>query len=157
MSKVDTIVLKVFEGNTRQKILFMAYCLFLVVFFILRVIRNNQEFLFFSGVLASLYYFYNNEIFKFKYLKRVYFTLDSFLSTIFIVIGKETISMLFPLTTFILLFCGRFIFLKIKNREPNLDILLHKDSDRLYSLIIFACAVLCWIIVLIKYMDHDIV
>lgn len=145
------------RDNPRQALFLIGYCCFIALFFFLRVARNNQEFLFFSGVLAALYYFYNNTLFSFRLLKYVYLFIDLLLCSVFIVIGKETISMLFPLTTYLTLFAGRLLFVKIAKREPNIDLLLHKNSDRLYTFIMFLIIISCWVAIVIKFMDKKIV
>jgi hypothetical protein len=73
------------------------------------------------------------------------------------VIGKETISMLFPLTTYLTLFAGRLLFVQIAKREPNIDLLLYKNSDRLYTFIMFLIIISCWVAIVIKFMDKKIV
>jgi hypothetical protein len=146
-----------FEKEPRQKWLLIGYCVFILLFFALRVLRNNQEFLFFSGVIAALYYFYNNTLFSFSILKYVYLTIDLLLCGVFIMIGKESLSMLFPLTTYLFLFFGRICFIKIAKREPKIDILLQNKSDKLYTLFIMFCIVSSWIAILIKFMDKQVV
>jgi hypothetical protein len=155
-SKKEAIKL-FFEREPRQKWLLIAYCAFIVLFFILRILRNNQEFLFFSGVIAALYYFYNNELFKFNILKYVYLSIDVLLCFVFIAIGKESLSILFPLTTYIFLFIGRYIFIGAFKREPRIDILLQRNTDKFYTLILMLCIISSWIALLIKFMDKHIV
>jgi hypothetical protein len=79
------------------------------------------------------------------------------LCTVFIAIGKESLSMLFPLTTYILLFLGRFIFISLFKREPRIDILLQNNSDRFYTIILMIAIISSWIALLVKFMDKQIV
>lgn len=146
-----------FKNQPRQKWFLIGYCSFILLFFFLRVFRNNQEYLFFSGVLAALYYFYNNTLFSFTILKYVYLAIDVLLCCVFIAIGKESLSMLFPLTTYILLFIGRFLFIKLFKREPKIDILLQNQSDKFYTVFMFICIISSWVFMLIKFMDKGIV
>jgi hypothetical protein len=146
-----------FEHQPRQKWMLIGYCAFILLFFVLRILRNNQEFLFFSGVIAALYYFYNNELFRFSILKYVYLTIDVLLCLVFIAIRKESLSMLFPLTTYILLFIGRYIFINIFKREPRIDILLQNKSDKIYTIILMLSIISSWIVLLVKLMDKRIV
>jgi hypothetical protein len=146
-----------FEKEPRQKWLLIAYCAFILLFFALRILRNNQEFLFFSGVIAALYYFYNNTLFSFSILKYVYLTIDLLLCLVFVLIGKESLSMLFPLTTYLFLFMGRIVFINLFKREPKIDILLQKGSDRLYTVIVMLCIISSWIALLVKFMDKQVV
>jgi len=146
-----------FEKESRQKWLLIAYCAFILLFFALRILRNNQEFLFFSGVIAALYYFYNNTLFSFSILKYVYLTIDLLLCLVFVLIGKESLSMLFPLTTYLFLFMGRIVFINLFKREPKIDILLQKGSDRLYTVIVMLCIISSWIALLVKFMDKQVV
>jgi hypothetical protein len=157
MSSIKNSIALFFKENERQKWFLIAYCSFILLLCILRVLRNNQEFLFFSGVLAALYYFYNNSLFSFTLLKYVYFAIDIILFLIFLAIGKETISMLFPITTFCYLLTGRFIFVLLFKREPQIDILLQSNSDKLYTVIMFLCVIATWIAIVAKFMDHHIV
>jgi hypothetical protein len=157
MTAIKNSINTFFRNQPRQKWFLIGYCSFIVLFFMLRVLRNNQEFLFFSGVMAALYYFYNNTLFTFKYLKYVYLAIDVLLCLVFIAIGKETISMLFPLTTYLLLFFGRFLFLILFNREPKLDMLLQQNCDKLYTFIMFISIIVCWVAIVIKFMDKHIV
>lgn len=157
MSTIKQQIHSFVKENPRQALFLFGYCCFIALFFFLRVARNNQEFLFFSGVLAALYYFYNNTLFSFPILKYVYLVIDVLLCSVFVIIGKETISMLFPLTTYLTLYVGRFIFLTTSKREPHIDILLQKNSDRLYTFIMFIIIVSCWVGIVIKFMDKKIV
>lgn len=157
MSQFSKSILHFFNENPRQKWFLIGYCCFIGLFFFLRVARNNQEYLFFSGVLAALYYFYNNALFSFKILKYVYLLIDVLLCSVFIIIGKETLSMLFPLTTFLFLFIGRLAFITLLKREPKIDILLQKNSDKLYTLIMFLSIISCWVGIVVKFMDKKIV
>lgn len=146
-----------FENQPRQKWLLIGYCSFILLFFVLRVLRNNQEFLYFSGVIAALYYFYNNTLFSFSVLKYVYLGIDLLLCLVFILIGKESLSMIFPLTTYLFLFFGRLCFIKLFKREPKMDILLQNNSDKIYTVLIMLCIITSWIVLLIKFMDKHIV
>jgi hypothetical protein len=146
-----------FKNQPRQKWFLIGYCSFILLFFALRILRNNQEFLFFSGVLAALYYFYNNSLFSFTILKYVYLAIDVLLCLVFIAIGKETISMLFPLTTYVLLFLGRLLFMGIIKREPKIDILMQDNSDKLYTFFMFLSIIACWVAIVVKFMDKHIV
>lgn len=146
-----------FENQPRQKWLLIGYCSFILLFFVLRVLRNNQEFLYFSGVIAALYYFYNNTLFSFSVLKYVYLGIDLLLCLVFILIGKESLSMIFPLTTYLFLFFGRVCFIKLFKREPKMDILLQNNSDKIYTVLIMLCIITSWIVLLIKFMDKHIV
>lgn len=146
-----------FKENQRQKWFLIAYCCFIVLFFILRILRNNQEFLFFSGVLAALYYFYNNTLFSYSILKYVYLCIDILLFLVFLAIRKESISMLFPITTYLFLFTGRLAFVQLFKREPRIDILLQKGSDRLYTFVLFICVIISWVIIEVRFMDMHIV
>ncbi len=157
MAGIKESIILFFKKNERQKWFLLAYCSFLLLLFVLRVLRNNQEFLFFSGVLAALYYFYNNSLFSFTILKYVYLAIDVLLCLVFIAIGKESISMLFPVITYLWLFAGRFLFMLLIKREPNIDILLQKYSDRIYTLVLFICVVFSWIFIVVKFMDKHIV
>jgi len=157
MSSIKNSISVFFKQNERQKWFLIGYCSFIILLFILRILRNNQEFLFFSGVLAALYYFYNNTLFSFTILKYVYFCIDILLFLVFLAIGKETISMLFPITTYIFLFAGRFVFVQLFKREPKIDILLQKDSDKFYTAIMFICVIITWVAIVVKFMDHHIV
>jgi hypothetical protein len=157
MPELRKSIITFFNAEPRQKWFLIGYCCFIALFFFLRVARNNQEYLFFSGVLAALYYFYNNTLFSFNILKYVYLFIDVMLCTVFIVIGKETISMLFPLTTYLLLFAGRFVFINLFKREPFIDILLQKSSDRFYTLIMFLLIISSWVAIVVKFMDKKIV
>lgn len=157
MAQIKSSISTFFSNHPRQKWFLIGYCAFISLFFFLRVARNNQEFLFFSGVLAALYYFYNNTLFSFTILKYVYLAIDVLLCLVFVAIGKETISMLFPLTTYLLLFCGRIIFMTIFKREPKIDILMQNNSDKLYTLFMFLCIITCWVAIVIKFMDKQIV
>lgn len=157
MPDIKNSISTFFKNNPRQKWFLIGYCAFISLFFVLRVLRNNQEFLFFSGVIAALYYFYNNTLFTFTILKYVYLCIDVLLCLVFIAIGKETISMLFPLTTYLLLFSGRFVFLSLIKREPKIDILMQNDSDKFYTFLMFVCIISCWVAIVIKFMDKQIV
>ena len=157
MSDKKEEVKQFFQNQPRQKWMLIGYCAFILLFFALRILRNNQEFLFFSGVIAALYYFYNNELFRFSILKYVYLTIDVLLCLVFIAIGKESLSMLFPLTTYILLFLGRVIFISTFKREPRIDILLQNNSDRIYTIILMLGIISSWIALLVKFMDKQIV
>ncbi len=157
MSREVSSLKRFFNENPRQKWLLIGYCSFIALFFFLRVARNNQEFLFFSGVLAALYYFYNNELFTYKLLKYVYLLIDIILCVSFIILKKETISMLFPITTYFYLFTGRILFYQISKSEPHIDILLSKGSNRFYTLLMFLLIVVTWIAIVIKFMDNKIV
>lgn len=157
MADINHSIRTFFKNEPRQKWFLIGYCSFILLFFVLRVLRNNQEFLFFSGVLAALYYFYNNSLFSFAILKYVYLAIDVVLCLVFVAIGKETISMLFPLTTYLLLFAGRFIFIGLFKREPRIDILLQNNSDKLYTILMFMSIIACWVAIVIKFMDKHIV
>lgn len=157
MSELKKSITSFFNQQPKQKWFLIGYCCFIALFFFLRVARNNQEYLFFSGVLAALYYFYNNTLFSFNILKYVYLFIDVLLCSVFIIIGKETISMLFPLTTYLLLFLGRFVFIGISKREPVMDILLQKNSDRFYTLMMFLFIISSWVMIVVKFMDKKIV
>lgn len=157
MADINNNINTFFKNQPRQKWFLIGYCSFILLFFFLRVFRNNQEYLFFSGVLAALYYFYNNTLFSFTILKYVYLAIDVLLCCVFIAIGKESLSMLFPLTTYVLLFIGRFLFIKLFNREPKIDILLQNQCDKFYTVFMFICIISCWVFMLVKFMDKGIV
>jgi hypothetical protein len=156
MSDFKNNIISFFKSNDRQKWFLIGYCSFILLLIVLRILRNNQEFLYFSGVLAGLYYFYNNNLFSYKLLKYVYLMIDVLLCLVFIAIRKETISMLFPLTTFLFLLVGRFIFLGIFNREPRIDVLLNRESDKLYTFLMFILIVTSWVAIIVKFMDQKI-
>lgn len=141
----------------KQKILLIAYSLGLCMFFVLRVLRNNQEFLFFSGVLAGLFLLYNFKLFSIPKIRTIYLGIVVLLGIIFVVVQKETISMLFPLTAFILSLLFRAVFLKMYNNEPQVDILLNKNSNRLFSFTLFFTIAISWIVIVVVFMDHYIV
>jgi hypothetical protein len=65
--------------------------------------------------------------------------------------------MLFPLTTYLFLFMGRIVFINLFKREPKIDILLQKGSDRLYTVIVMLCIISSWIALLVKFMDKQVV
>lgn len=157
MSSIKKDIQLFFKDQPKQKWLLISYCAFILLFFALRILRNNQEFLFFSGVIAALYYFYNNELFRFKILKYVYLTIDVLLCLVFIAIGKESLSMLFPLITYLWLFLGRYIFINLFKREPYIDILLQNKSDKLYTVLLMLGIIGSWVAMLIKFMDKNIV
>lgn len=138
------------EEKKRQELIVIFYGVAVIFFIALRFLRKNPEFLFFSGILDSLFIIYNYRLLHYQKVTISYFflTLISFIVSFWLM--PEGLSMRFPLITLLFTFITRLIFLRINKREPKVDLLLAKNTDRIYSLILFIFCSSLWIYIIVN-------
>ncbi len=122
--------------------------------FFLRFARNNPEFLFFDGVLNSLFILYNYPLLRNKTLVGKYLLITLVLFSFSLFLGPEGLSLKLPLVTLFISFLFRQGYLLLLRREPEADLWTARRSDKIYTILLYLSSIITWIIIVYKFMDH---
>lgn len=143
--------------DKKQNIIFAVYVALVILIVVLRIVRKNPEFLFFGGVIASLFIIYNYQLFQSKKHFIYYFLISILMAASWFTNQAEMLAFVFPLVTLCFVGINRVIFMQLKKREPIVDITLGASSDKLYTLYILLIAIFIYIVLILKYLTAALV
>lgn len=142
--------------NQNQNLIFLFFLILVFGFMLASVVRNNDEFLFFSGILGSMFQLYNYPLYEDKSLLRRYLLSDLVFLAISMVVGKHAFSLKFPIITILFVLMARAIFFKWQGLYPEDKNLLQKWKLWLYNAIIYLSVLGIWILMILLYLDKSI-
>jgi hypothetical protein len=142
------------RSSQQQK--FNFFLGFSTLMFFLRFARNNPEFLFFDGVLNSLFILYNYPFLRDKILSLKYLLITFLLFVFSLFLGPEGLSLKLPLITLAISWTMRQVFLKIFGREPEADFWVKSVIDKIYTLLLYLLSIATWITIVYNFMDHHL-
>lgn len=142
------------RANQQQN--FYFFLGFSTLMFFLRFARNNPEFLFFDGVLNSLFILYNYPLLREKSLSLKYLLITAVLFIFSLFLGPEGLSLKLPLITLAISAVMRKSFILIFNREPEADLWAHTPTDKIYALILYLISISTWVAIVYLFMDHHL-
>lgn len=142
--------------NQNQYLIFVFFLLLVIGFISASYIRHNNEFLFFSGILASMFQLYNYPLYENKSILKLYLLADIFLLAFSFVVGNHAFSMKFPLISIFLVLVARAVFLKLKGIYPEDEKLKEKWMLWVYNIFIYTSSLAIWILLIFLFMDKSL-
>lgn len=142
------------RSNQQQN--FYFFLGFSTLMFFLRFTRNNPEFLFFDGVLNSLFILYNYPLLRDKLLRLKYLAITTVLFIFSWFLGPEGLSLKLPLITLGISALMRLGFLSLFKREPEADFWAKKWTDKLYAFVLYLFSISTWVVIVYIFMDHHL-
>lgn len=142
------------RANQQQN--FYFFLGFSTLMFFLRFARNNPEFLFFDGVLNSLFILYNYPLLRDGSLSLRYFLITLILFSLSLFVGPEGLSLKLPVITLTISWIFRQLFLKLFKREPEADFWTKSWTDKWYTFLLYLSSISVWVTIVYLFMDHHL-
>lgn len=142
--------------NQNQYLIFAFFLMLVFGFISASYIRRNDEFLFFSGILASMFQLYNYPLFENKSILKLYLIADVFFLAISLFVGNHAFSLQFPIITMVLIMISRAGFYRLTGVYPEDEKLKQKWMLWLYNSIIYLLSLGIWILLIFLYLDKSI-
>jgi hypothetical protein len=142
--------------NQNQQLIFIFFLTLVFGFMLASVVRNNDEFLFFSGILGSMFQLYNYPLYEDKSLLRRYLVSDLAFLAISLFVGKHAFSLQFPIITILFVLMARAIFFRWQGVYPEDKNLPQKWKLWLYNSFIYLFVLGIWILLILLYLDKGI-
>ncbi len=99
--------------NQNQNIIFFFFLTLVFGFMGASIIRKNDEFLFFSGILGSMFQLYNYPLYEEKTLLKRYLLCDLIFLAISFIVGKHAFSLQFPIITILFFLIAMAVFFRL--------------------------------------------
>ena len=142
--------------NQNQHLIFIFFLTLVFGFILASVVRNNDEFLFFSGIIGSMFQLYNYPLYEDKSLLRRYLVSDVLFLAISLVVGNHAFSLQFPIITILFVLMARAIFFRWQGVYPEDKNLPQKWKLWLYNSFIYLFVLGIWILLILLYLDKSI-